>query len=103
MASKSNLEKACEIWWGEFVDPDICNLTSQDNPEKEIILKDLLENFSKEMKVLANTIITLPEEMFTKTGLVIHKKLVVYMKVHYGWTALRTTTVQSKITKILTN
>ena len=72
----SNLELGCQIFWGETIDPDDCNLTSTfKDPETEYMEKESFmkkyNSLSKEAKEVIRIIFTLPEVSFNKNGVII--------------------------------
>jgi hypothetical protein len=98
---KSNLELACEVFWGEYVDHSDCILIAPDNPESKAIFNQILSSFSDEAYTFTRVLMTLPDEMFTQTGRVIQKDLIKYMKEHFNWSAQKTLIVRDEIANAL--
>lgn len=98
---KSALEQACEVWWGQSVDPDDIQLRNQDSPESRMILKDNWDKLSTEAKEVASIIVNLPDEMFTGTGRIINEKLLQYMKINHGWSAKKTSYAKQELFNLL--
>jgi hypothetical protein len=97
---KSDLELACEVFWGTYHDPADCDLVCTSNPEQCLMLKEALSNLSYEAKMVTVALLNLPEEMFTKTGKVIRKELIHYMKITFGWSAQKTMIVQAEVAEL---
>lgn len=95
------LEAACQVWWSENVDPDDVSLKTPDTPEKILMAKEALEQFSGDAKLFVNTLINLPDDFFTTLGKPIKNKIIKVMQNNYHWTAKRTNKVQSEITMLL--
>lgn len=81
----SNLELAAAVYWGEVVDPDDCNLRSQNSPEEQFLYKETLEKLSDEAKLVVSTILNMPDEAYHKTGRLIMYEVQSYMTRRYKW------------------
>jgi hypothetical protein len=81
----SNLELAAQIFWGEDVALDDCHVAAPDNPEAVCAFRDTLENLSKEAKLIATTILSLPDEVYLKTGPIVMYEVYSYMERRYKW------------------
>jgi len=81
----SNLELAAAVYWGDVVDPDDCNLVAQDSPEDEFLFKETLEKLSDDAKLIATTILNMPDEVYHKTGKLIMYEVQSYMERRYKW------------------
>ena len=101
MAIKSDIVEACAVWFGEFVDYDTCQLTDNNDPEKQLLIKDALAHLSKEAGMVANVLLNLPDEMFTNSGRVIRKNLIQYMETNFNWTVKKTKKAQEEIARLL--
>lgn len=97
----SNLELACQIFWGTTVDYSECGLKESDNPEESYTLKEALETLSDDAKLMVSTIINLPDEMFYSSGVIIQRELVSWMKRRYGWKTSKTTAIRVEIASAL--
>lgn len=81
----SNLELAAAVYWGEVVDPDDCNLVAQNNPEEDFLFKETIEKLSDEAKLIASTILNMPDEVYHNTGKLIMYEVQSYMARRYNW------------------
>jgi hypothetical protein len=100
MAFKNDLVKASEIYWAEWVDPEICNLQMYEDQEKIVVFQDTLDKLSDELQTIIKVIFELPDEMFFSTGQVIKSKLIKHMHDNFGWSTQKTIKIQSKLFKV---
>lgn len=90
MSKPSNLELACQVFWGETADPDECNLTSTfKDPETAYMEKESFErkfnSLSNEAKEVVRIIFTLPDVCF-RNGRIELDELVSRLDRQHGWT-----------------
>ncbi len=69
------LEKAAEVWWGDWIDLSKADLQTSSTPEYLLMQKELLTILSNEAKDLIAIISELPDEMFLSSGRLIWREL----------------------------
>lgn len=87
---QSNLELAAQIFWGEYVDHDLCHLTNcGDNPENQYMIKESIEKLSEEAKFLLSVIYDLPDVIYNRmmgsSGALISTEIDSWMKRAHKW------------------
>jgi hypothetical protein len=63
-----DIEKACEVYWGEWVPVEDCDLQEKETPETILMAKDAMESMPKECRTLVEILLNLPEEMYLTNG-----------------------------------
>lgn len=101
MAENGDLVKACEIYWGEWVDYEDCNLLERETPETILISKDNLEKLPKECKTLTDIIVNLPEEMYFINGKLKTNLFFKFVELKTGWTKDKIHHVHYKLAQCL--
>ena len=97
MKETGDIVGACEVFWGEWLDFQDCNLKTEVTPETIMMEEDSFRNLPKESRILADIIINLPEEMFLVNGKLkktFFRKLV---KAKTGWNTHKMNMIQSKL------
>ncbi len=89
MEKPSNLELACQVFWGTTVDPDECNLSGGfKDPETMLMEKESAvtkyNQLSSEAKEVVQTILTLPDNFF-HNGVIMRESLYSFLQAKHGW------------------
>lgn len=98
---KHNMVLAGEVYWGEWIDHEKCNLKSLDNPEEACILRDSLTKLSKEACMVLRVMYELPDEMFAGTGRLIQEKFVLHISKRFGWSPFKVSRINKELTEML--
>lgn len=85
MRENGDFVKACEVFWGEWVDFETCNIEDPTTPETILIDKDIINKLPNECKLMANMILNLPEEMFLVNGKLKRTFFRKFVKSKTGW------------------
>lgn len=86
LREKGDFEKACEVYWGEWVDVADCDLRERETPESILMSKDTMDNMPSECKTLVEVLLNIPEEMYLVNGKV--KKTALFKRIveaHSKW------------------
>jgi hypothetical protein len=97
MRENGDFVRACEIYWGEWVNYEECNLQDEKTPETILIEKDAIRSLPKECRILAEIIINLPEEMFLVNGRLNKTFFRKFVRARTGWTIRKVNKIQNKL------
>lgn len=108
VGKKENIEDAAYVLWGHNVDIENIDIISEiselekNDPETLLIAKDNLKNsLSKECRIVAETIMNLPEEMFLVNGKLKKTALRKILKKKMGWSNTKISKVNDNLAQQL--
>lgn len=101
MRENGDFVKACEVYWGTWLNYEECDLQEEETPETILMEKEAIWNLPKECRTLAEIIINLPEEMFLVNGRLKKTFFRKFVKSKTGWPVDKVVKVQNKLEHLL--
>ena len=99
--NKEGIVEAAEVLFGEWLPVEDCVLLEEKTPETFLLQKSFFQEMSEECRTMADTINTLPEEMFLINGRIKIEQLLKTMKERSGWSKAKTRKVKTHLERSL--
>lgn len=93
----AGLVSAAEVLFADWEDLENVVMVNEETPETLLLEKTFFQNLSKEIRIMAEIIISLPEEMFLVNGRLKKEMLRKVVKEQTGWSETKIERVKERL------